>query len=145
MSQQTQENSMSQYRCTQCGELYGSDEYNGLELVRVDKENPSRGNERVCRECGARFHSEKWQLVDEVEVNGDTFHISTVGLTIGHGLNHDQWFETLVTPSGGSEWMDRYETQEEAEAGHEEVIERLEAGEYSFVPTGKRLVMGEEQ
>lgn len=137
---------MIQYRCSQCKTTYNRREYDALDHVQVieDEDDPTgiggHGYERVC-ECGARFHSDKWQLLDEVTVDGETFHISTVGLLIPHGTNHDQWYETLVSHDTGNTITDRYETEDEARAGHERVLERLRIREFTFETTGRRLTM----
>lgn len=135
---------MTEYRCSQCGVTYSPDEYDDLDRVPVnpDEDDPMQGQgyERVC-ECGARFHSDKWQLVDEVDIGDEAIRVSTVALLIPHGPHHDQWFETCLFHDTGNRITDRYETQDEAEGGHRETVERLEAGAFSFEPAGRQIVM----
>lgn len=135
---------MSEYRCSQCGERYTHNEHMALESVKVEGPDPTKdyGKETVC-ECGARFHSDKWRLFEELEIGGEEFEVSTVALTIPHGPNHNQWFETCVFHSGGSKVTDRYETQEEAEAGHEKRVEQLKESDFGFKPTGKQIEFNE--
>lgn len=55
--------------------------------------------------------------------------VSTVFLVINHGfLGKDLWFETMIFgPSeGDNQW--RYETYEEAEAGHKSIVNQLKKG-----------------
>lgn len=138
---------MSEYRCSNCDTTYTHEEYMALDRQPLypEAEDPMEkgGYEKVCGECGSGLYSDKWMLREELEVDGEEFTISTVALLIPHGLNHDQWFETMVFPSAGSEWMDRYQTQEEAEAGHERVVERVQDGQFHFKPTGRRLVLND--
>ena len=134
---------MSEYRCSQCGTRYSFDEYRDLETIPRSEGEPKYGVEAVC-ECGARFHSDRWRLVDGVEHDGEELRVSTVALSIGHGPNHDQWFETCVFHDSGSRIVDRYHTQDAAEDGHSDVVDRLEDGAFEFEETGQRLVMADE-
>jgi hypothetical protein len=104
--------------------------------LNPDDDNPKKGSgyETVC-ECGAGFHSDKWNLRETVDTDDGEVEVSTVSLLIPHGLNHDDWFETCLFGVGGSRVVRRYETQEEAEDGHEEVIEQLDAGAYTVETT----------
>lgn len=135
---------MSEYRCSQCEQTYSFDEYRALERAPVDpdEEDPMEGQgfEKVC-ECGARFHTEKWQLVETVDAAGEEIRVSTVALSIPHGPNHNQWYETCLFHDTGSRVTARYETQSKAEVGHEETVEKLETGAFGFEPTGRRLVL----
>jgi len=104
----------------------------------TDDPNDKYGVETVC-ECGSRFHSDKWNLVDQISTDEEEFEISTVALTIPHGLNHEQWYETCVFYDSGSLITDRYHTQEEAEEGHKATIVKLENEEFGFVYTDRQL------
>ena len=79
-----------------------------------------------------RFHSDKWRLFEELECYGEEFEISTVALTIPHGMNRDQWYETLVRFPGGESIIERYSTENKAVEGHKKIIESLKEGEFEF-------------
>jgi len=49
-------------------------------------------------------------------------------LNHGHG-GQDYWYETCVFWDGGSYVLDRYETQDEAENGHENTVDKIRKGE----------------
>lgn len=63
--------------------------------------------------------------------------VSTVRLSIDHGFDGTPlWYETMVFPidkdgevSFAEVYCDRYETLEEAFAGHDNVVKTLKAGE----------------
>jgi hypothetical protein len=59
-------------------------------------------------------------------------YISTVFLGINHGWrpNRPIWFETMafVDNEKWNHYQDRYETYEEAERGHEKVVNAIKAG-----------------
>ncbi len=62
--------------------------------------------------------------------------VSTVFLGLNHGFHgKDLWFETLVFGGKLDGEMNRYETYEEAEAGHEVMVERVKTSE-NFNETG---------
>lgn len=114
-----------EHRCTQCGKFYSEPQYRSLEKVPIEEGKEEQyGYEKVCGRCGKGFHSEKWQLVDHA--NGAK--VSTVGLSIRHGLKRNHWYETCIfRENGGSEVMERYETKKEARKGHERhITQRLE-------------------
>lgn len=133
---------MTEHMCDRCGRRYNHREYMELDRVPVDPDDPERrqGYHKVCK-CGAEFWADCWTTRDTIEVEGEEFTVSTVFLTLAHGPDGDQWYETLVRPG---DWMDRYTTQEQAEAGHEAVCERLRNGEWHFETTGRRLVLRDQ-
>lgn len=137
------------YRCTSCGAEYSPNEYRDLDRQPLDDtdDDPSEGAgyEKVCGECGSGFHSEKWQLQETIETDDGEFYISTVALPIGHGLEHNLWFETLIESPWSSEVADRYHTREEAEAGHEALVKQIEAGAYGMEPVAYRLVLDRDR
>lgn len=64
-----------------------------------------------------------WKLTDDVQ----NHTVSTVKLPVNHGTeNAPVWYETLVFPKGTFIDLDgeRYETQEQAEKGHEEMVRK---------------------
>jgi hypothetical protein len=97
----------------------------------TDDPNDQYGKETVC-ECGERFHSDKWSLFEELECYGEEFEVSTVALTIPHGLDKNEWYETLVRFDGGERIVERYHTEKQAEEGHERIIRLLKEGEFEF-------------
>lgn len=141
---------MTTYRCSQCDTKYSHDEYIALDRVPVnpDEDNPKKGSgyETVC-ECGAKFHSDRWQLQNDVEFDGEEFTVSTVALLIPHGLNHGDWFETLVRHPHGSEVVRRYQTQDEAEEGHQDILNSLYDGKFEYRQTvsGIDIVEGDDE
>lgn len=58
------------------------------------------------------------------------YNVSTVFLGIDHGYGSKQlWFETMVFGQKSSDlYMDRYTTYEEAEEGHQRVVQLLTEG-----------------
>jgi hypothetical protein len=64
--------------------------------------------------------------VDRTEATSDkSILISTVflGLNHGHGnSNRDLWFETMIFGGEHSEYQERYETWDEAQAGHDRAV-----------------------
>lgn len=72
----------------------------------------------------------RWQIITSL----DTVRISTVNLPLDHGFGGTPiWYETMVFPHGDAEDTvesylnldcERYETQEEAEKGHELMVEK---------------------
>jgi len=64
----------------------------------------------------------------------DGLRVSTVRLPINHkwGDGPDLWYETMVFPKNS--YLDlaceRYTTEEEAQAGHDAMVARVEAGEF---------------
>lgn len=140
---------MSEYRCSQCKTVYSRYEYDQLDRVPLnpDADNPEQkgGYEKVC-ECGARFHSDKWQIRSDFEIDTfGEFYVSTVALSIPHGLNHNQWYESLIGHKHGNHVERRYETQDEAEAGHEELVDKLKAEEFGFEAIQWRLVIEDDE
>lgn len=61
----------------------------------------------------------------------DGFIISTVFLGVDHGFHGKSlWFETMIFLKGSSNdlYCDRYETWDEAMAGHQKAIQLVESG-----------------
>lgn len=126
----------SEYQCSSCGEEYTFSEFRDLDRAPIDpsEEDPEQGQgySRVC-ECGHQFFVDDFQAVTEVEHAGDEFRLSTTHLALNHGHGEkDLWFESCVFWDGSSRVLDRYETQDEAEDGHQDIVEKLKAGEYAF-------------
>jgi hypothetical protein len=76
----------------------------------------------------------KRRIVGKTRVN--QFHISTVFLGINYGNtfgNRPQWFETMVFGEGDEksaydQYYRRYETWNQAQAGHDELVEMFRYG-----------------
>lgn len=132
----------SKMKCDQCGSEYNHHEQMEMDRVPVDPDDPERrqGYHKVC-DCGAEFWVDRWTREDTITVDGAEFTVSTVFLHIDHGHDGEKlWYETLVNgPRGGGGVMERYETQSEAEAGHEAILAALRAGRYEHVPETWRL------
>lgn len=127
---------MSEYQCSSCGAEYSFNEYKALDRTPVDpdEEDPMEGQGyvAVC-ECGHRFHLDDWQEIDEVTHGDREFTVSTVHLGLNHGHGgRDLWYETLVGWDSGNYITDRYTTQEEAEEGHAETVEKIKTGAYEL-------------
>lgn len=93
-------------------------------------------SERYFDRDGAPISLLEWgQKLEHNRQVADTTVGSVRVSTVWLGLNHN-WgdgppliFETMVFEGPDDGWLDRYATLEEAEAGHAEVVRRLEAGE----------------
>jgi hypothetical protein len=76
------------------------------------------------------------KLQDPASVNGRDVMVSTVNLSIDHGYDGKPlWYETMVFPriddeisDFGDLHSDRYETEDEAKAGHAKVLADCNAG-----------------
>lgn len=134
---------MSEYRCSNCKRTYSHNEYMNLDTVPVEVSDDAPpgdyGVETVC-ECGSKINSDKWKLKNTIEHEGEEILVSTVALLIGHGPNRNQWYETCIFHPHGSDVVERYTTQEEAESGHEECTEKVRNREFTMKPIGHRFV-----
>ena len=125
------------WRCGKCGKIYSIQEF--IELIGTNYET---GNMPICS-CGYRFFFDKWKLQDIVKVKMDDkdvdILVSTVYLELNHGfLDRDLWYETMVFVEdleGGveSRYVDRYETEEQAIAGHNKMLELVRSGNYKIM------------
>lgn len=73
----------------------------------------------------------------DVDLPGD-LRVSTVRLSADHGFGGKPlWYETMVFPmdSWGDLDCQRYETEEEARAGHDAMVLRVMAGEFANAQT----------
>jgi len=122
---------MSDYYCHSCERKYNFNEYSNLEEVSRVTEDPNDkyGIEKVC-ECGKKFHSDRWSNREEIETPDGDMTVSTVNLTIAHGPNRNQLYETCVFHEYGNNVVDRYSTKMEARNGHEKYIELVKDEEY---------------
>lgn len=121
-----------EWRCGKCGKKYGFHEF--MELMNANCES---GRMPTCS-CGYIFLSNKWKLQDMLKVKMDDKEIevlvSTVYLELNHGFfGKDLWYETMVFVASldkdvENRYIDRYETEEQAIAGHNETLELVKSG-----------------
>jgi len=135
---------MSEYKCGKCGKEYTFEEYMELGKVKMveDDPNPMKnyGYTTVC-ECGYVFHKDQWHLVDNFEIKvmkkKIKGRVSTVFLELNHGFGGKSlWYETMIFLEGDvrCEFMERYETKEEAKRGHARVTKALADKSYTWIP-----------
>ena len=68
---------------------------------------------------------EKYYRVKSTYLKENSIHVSTVFLGINHGYEKlDLWFETMVFGIK-NEIQERYTTWEEAESGHDKVVQEV--------------------
>lgn len=136
------------YECSQCETRFTPEEYQGLERqpVNPEEQDPVRGQgfEKVCPECGAGIHSEKWSTSDTIQTDDGEFTVTTFGLVHGHGLDYDQFYETVIHHPWGDHIAGRSPTKDEAKADHEEYVKQIRAGRYHTEPSGYRLVLEDD-
>jgi len=123
--------------------MYSQEEFSSLDTISMVTDDPDDkyGFDTVC-ECGSKFHSDKWHIVEKVETSEGEIEVSTVALSVAHGWKSDLWYETCVFIEGGSRVVDsfsrvvdRYMTEDEAIHGHAEYMEKIENGEFSLSHT----------
>ena len=119
------------WRCSWCYTRYTTDQYLALPMVPADptESDPQAGHGylAVCH-CGKVFHRDKWRLQEFVGNALGRFWVSTVDLELNHGFNAGElWYETMIEGPDGqfSDYQPRYETREQAEAGHHRVCHDL--------------------
>lgn len=66
--------------------------------------------------------------------DGQQFGVQTYELSVGHGPDRDQWYETQIANGPGSGVKDRYATEKEARMGHDRICDALYNGEYELEP-----------
>ncbi len=121
-----------EWRCGKCGKKYSFHEF--TDLMNANYES---GKMPICT-CGYRFFFDKWKLQDILKVKMDDKEVevlvSTVYLDINHGFfDKDLWYETMVfVMSLEKDVQDRcicrYETEEQAIAGHNKTLELVKSG-----------------
>jgi hypothetical protein len=127
------------YKCGKCGREYTEGEYETLRTIPVNPENVYKyGIAHVC-ECGYRFYLDRWSKRTEVQLKEDTVTVSTIFLEMNHGSDEKPlWYETMIFPDKANiHCLDlwRYETREEAEKHHDEIVRLLRAGKYRIYPS----------
>jgi len=128
------------YRCPSCGAVYTANVYRLLErrVYTKDERGNHHSKEAICEECGSGFVTDGWSLDDELVIESPygtetTCHVTTLALTVGHGNNHDEFFETRISDVGSDAYR-RYTTKTDAIEGHDEAVERLLNREYHYEP-----------
>lgn len=129
-----------EWRCGKCGKKYGFQEF--MELMSANYES---GKMPECP-CGYQFFLDKWKLQDILKVKMDDKEVevlvSTVFLELNHGfLGKDLWYETMVFVASlekdvQDRCIDRYETEEQATEGHNEILKRINNGNYDMILKG---------
>jgi hypothetical protein len=100
--------------------------------------------------CGYVFHRDKWQLRDTLTLSLPTGDIEVTVLTAfteyaWESVSGDAlWFETVILPT--QPYVEcyqcwRYRTKEDAEKGHQRVVEALKAGKFKATPLKWELVV----
>lgn len=125
-----------EWRCGKCGK-----KYNFREFIDLMSTNYESGKMPMCP-CGYVFLQDKWKLQDILKVKmGDKevdVLVSTVYLEINHGFfDKDLWYETMVFIEGLKEdtqslCIGRYETEEQAIAGHNKTLKLVKSGNYEL-------------
>lgn len=131
---------MSDWQCSNCLKVYTNSQQLALRKVKAVETDTDpmeqHGYVPVCT-CGKRFHLDKWRLQEEVEVNHPEgkkrLQVSTIALELDHGYVEGEhlWYETMIFGSD-DQYMERYETQEQAENRHKQIVELIKAGHYKF-------------
>jgi hypothetical protein len=137
-------------KCGKCGKEYDINEYLRLRTIPVNPNDldPRLGSgyTKIC-ECGYVFGKDKWMKKTTVKLKECEIEVSTVFLEVNHGSDEKPlWYETMIFPGTGlitcwQQW--RYETREEAEKGHERIVELLKAGKYRIVPIQYEMIVVE--
>jgi hypothetical protein len=144
---------MPRWKCGKCGTEYEPAEWFKLRRAPLNPSDVSpamqSGNVPQCR-CGYVFHRDKWQLKDTLTISlpsGDTeVTVSTVFTEFAWDdeVGEPFWFETVILPAQpivecSQCW--RYRTKEEAEKGHQKIVEALRAGNFKAASLKWRLVV----
>jgi len=129
----------AEWRCGNCGKIYSTLELIGLEMVKAVESDTDPDNQHgytsVCA-CGYRFHLDKFRIHDILKIKIDDKEIdvliSTVDLELNHGFfDKDLWYETGIFIEDNEDidtmiYENRYETKEEAIAGHNRILGDIE-------------------
>lgn len=143
-----------EWKCGKCGKEYTSEEWRSLKSVQLVPEDtdPMRqhGYTGVCP-CGYVFHRDKWHIRDVLELPTDHGRAKVEVITYFLELRfRGGWYETDIFDEGGDVKMDshapwkRYETQEEAEQEHNELVRLLREGKYAVKVAEVRVELLEQ-
>jgi hypothetical protein len=78
-------------------------------------------------------------LAHKVYYYEDSFRVETYELSVGHGPERNQHYETLVD----GVVKERYEGEQEAKDGHEHIKEMLKNGNYERECISYQLILGD--
>jgi hypothetical protein len=128
---------VAEYRCGKCGRVYTEDEYRKLERVLFDPDHPNLGLTSKCS-CGYVFHRDRWRIRTDVEVDTPRgkriFTVHSEFIEIGEP-DDQMWYETTVL-TDSIEFLCfivwKHRTKEEAMKVHEEVVNAIRNGNYTF-------------
>lgn len=138
-------NAPNEWQCSHCKQIYTFKEFITLKSEWIDPNRTEYGKTTICRNCGKPFHKNKWQQLTKIKTFPNlitcllhpVIRVSTVHLELNH---FGYWYETMVFAD--KRWSTifnvevyvqiRYKTQEEAEKGHKEIVNKLKRKMYSF-------------
>jgi hypothetical protein len=84
------------------------------------------------------------KLDEFTDKRGNDWAVRTYELSVAHGPDRNQWYETLVEDGPATGVQERYESHPNASNGHEKVCNQIRNGEYELEPVAYRLVMNDE-
>jgi NAD-dependent SIR2 family protein deacetylase len=138
-------NAPNEWQCSHCKATYSFQEFITLKSEWVDPNRVEYGKVSICRNCGKKFHKNKWQLKNIIWAfpNPLTFflypsiRVSTVHLELNH---FGYWYETMVFAD--KKWCSiyevlvnvqiRYKTEAEAVKGHNAILRKIMEKQYTF-------------
>jgi hypothetical protein len=113
--------------------------------------NPAMGSGYTVQcGCGYVFYKDRWRLKDTLTISFPTGEIEVTVSTIFTEYAWESrdgellWFETVILPA--QTYVEcvqcwRYRTKEEAEKGHQRVVEALRVGKFKVNPLKWELVI----
>lgn len=135
-----------EWRCGWCGRKYTTDEMLNLDKAFAKKNNPDYGFVSIC-ECGKRFHTDKWKLVNKwrlfpniiKSLTYPTLRLSTVDLHLNHFGNYyetmlffddkiikiGKWKINFTKQKCEVNYQYRYPDQESAYNGHKKLYAKI--------------------
>jgi hypothetical protein len=141
---------MSLWKCGKCGMEYETSELLKLKRVPFNPNPAMGGGYTVQCGCGYVFYKDRWRLKDTLTISLPTGEIEVTVSTIFTEYAWESrdgellWFETVILPA--QTYVEcvqcwRYRTKEEAEKGHQRVVEALKAGRFKANPLKLELVV----
>jgi len=147
---------MSIWKCGKCGKSYKFDDWIKLEkvvLVETDKDPKTQHGYTSKCPCGYVFGRDKYFKQSYLTIHapnqmlGIHIRVSTVYLEMEH---YGCFYETMVFQHDDEsldpylmrcEFQKRYKTQEEADRGHDKIIEMINDGKYKLVVSEAELII----
>jgi hypothetical protein len=144
---------MPRWKCGKCGVEYETSEWFKLKRVPLNPSDVSpamQGGYTPQCKCGYVFHRDRWQLKDTLTISLPTGDVEVTVSTVfteyawDGGGGEVLWFETVILPAQAYVecfqcW--RYRTKEDAERGHQRIVEALKAGRFKANPLKWELVI----